>query len=75
MKEDENTLSAWQAGTLNESAHKYLSIFSLSWFLFMFFVAMEYGQFLVPSLIAVCCAIYYWNERTKLGEQYLRDNK
>ena len=40
----------------------------------MFIVAKEYGIFLIPSLIAVGFAIYYWNERTKLGDQYLRDH-
>ena len=74
MNDAKNTILAWQAGTMNESAYKYLCLFCLSWELFMFVVATRYGYILGPSLIAICFAIYYWNERTNLGVQYLHDH-
>ncbi len=74
VSENKNTMTAWQAGSANTSAHRYLFQLCASWIFFLFVIAIEYRYILVPSLIAACFAIYYWNERLKLGTQYLSDH-
>lgn len=73
MKEDDNTLSEWQAATLNSSALKYLNVLFLSWVFASFFIANEYGMYFPATVITIGCALYYWNERNNLGRDSLRE--